>query len=479
MGERKPDRTQEELLAAREPADGRARGATSRTVVQLLRSVFLSKAMLVLELAALVAVAGIGWAFVRMYDTGATGGGVGSVEPTAAGVARSEPARDWPQWRGAQRDGVARGVELLPVWPPGGPPQVWRVPGGGGYSSVVVADGRAITMLSRGGDELVVALDAHTGRTLWSVRSDADRFDPFGSGPRSTPVVAGDRIFTLGASGSLTCLEAATGRILWRVRLHERFGGSPMRYGHSGSPLIEADRLLINVGAPGASIVAFDTRDGRVLWTALADRAGYASPIAIDVDGVRQAVFLTAAGLVGIGPVDGRLLWRVPWVTFDDCNVATPIWSAEHRLLFVSTAHDRGCAAIRLSARDGVVSAEIVWENKAMRNRIGSSVLVDGFLYGLDGDWTARLKCVELATGRERWADRSVGRGSLIAADGRLLVLGESGEPALVAADPAGYREIARCKVLTGNKCWATPSLADGRLYLRDEREIVCLQVGR
>lgn len=479
MGADKPDSI-EALLARHEPPAPPGTSPITRLGL-IARFVFFSKPVLVLELAALVAAVGLGWALIAAFDGGATTPGatdVSAVVGTGSGSAEIAPS-EWPQWRGPVRDGVSPETGLLSSWPPTGPRTIWRVAGGGGYSSIAVSRKRAITMLSRNGDELVVCLHADTGEPLWAARSDSDRFDRFGSGPRSTPTIDGDRVFTLGAAGSLMCLDAATGRVQWSVRLHERFGGELMRYGHAGSPLVEGDRLLVNVGAAGASIIAFDKRDGRVLWSALDDRAGYASPIAITVDGVRQAVFLTAAGLIGLDPATGRLHWRVPWVTFDDCNVATPIWSPAELLLFVSSAHDRGCAAIRLSAVDGTVSAEKVWESKAMRNRIGSSVLIDGLLYGQDGDWTAKLKCVALADGRLRWLDRSAGRGSLIAAEGKLFVLGESGELALVAADPTEYRELSRCKPLTGNKCWAAPGLAGGRLYLRDEREIVCLQAGK
>jgi outer membrane protein assembly factor BamB len=387
-------------------------------------------------------------------------------------------AADWPQWRGPARDGVSAETGLLTAWPAGGPRLLWKVPGGGGYSCPAIAGGRLFTLVSRDKDEIVLCLDAKSGKELWTVRSDADRPDDFGSGPRATPTVDGDRVYTLGASGSLMCLQAADGKSIWSADILKQFSAENLRWGVSGSPLVEGDLLIVNSGGRGASCVAFDKKTGKVVWAGHDDLAGYAAPTAITVDGVRQIVFFTGDAVLGVSPTDGAEHWRIPWKTSYDCNIATPVWSAKDKLLFVSSGYDKGCAAVRLAGKAGKVAAEIAWQSRAMRNHHASCVLHDGKLYGFDGNGPAVLKCLELTTGRTLWTDRSIGKGSLMLADGHLIALSEEGELALIAADPAGYKEKARCKPLD-SLCWTMPVLSGGRLYLRNESEILCLQAGK
>lgn len=386
-------------------------------------------------------------------------------------------AADWPQWRGPNRDGASAETGLLTQWPAGGPKVLWKVPGGGGYSCFAIADGRLFTLVTRGKDELVLALDAATGKELWTVRSDPDRFDDFGSGPRATPTVDGDRVYTLGASGALLCLEAKTGRKLWGLNTLKQFNVENLRWGVSTSPLVEGNLLLVNVGGAGASAVAFDKMTGKVVWQKHDDIAGYSSPVAITVDGVRIVVFFTGEALIALSPADGAEHWRIPWKTSFDCNIATPIWSEKDKLLFISSGYDKGCAAVRLAGKGGRVSAEIAWQSRAMRNHHSSCVLHNGKLYGFDGNGPAVLKCLDPATGKTEWVDRSVGKGSLLLVDGHLIALSEEGEMALIAAEPAGYKEKARCKPFD-TLCWTMPVYLGGRLYLRNEIDIVCLQAG-
>jgi len=382
----------------------------------------------------------------------------------------------WPRWRGPNNDGVSTEAATIAAWGGKGPTELWRVDGGGGYSTFAIAAGRVITLVSRGDVEIVLALDAVTGKELWSVKSDADREDGFGSGPRSTPTIDGKHVYTLGANGTLMCLDVSNGREVWKTNILKQFNADNLRWGVSTSPLVEGDLLLVNAGGAGASMVAFNKTDGKVVWKVEDDGAGYASPIAITVGGVRNVVFFTAAGLVGLDPKSGSLHWRIAWQTQYDANIASPVWVESTRMLVVSSGYDRGCAGIRLAAVDLKVRAEKVWENRELKSHQATPVLVNGKLYGFDGNGPAVLKCIDPATGDRLWVNRSVGKGSLTAVGDTLVVFSERGDLALVAADPAAYREKARFKPFNG-KCWAVPVYTGGRLYLRDEREIVCIEL--
>jgi outer membrane protein assembly factor BamB len=385
----------------------------------------------------------------------------------------------WPGWGGPGRNQISSDTGLLDRWPSEGPPELWRVRGGGGYSGFALADGRLITMVGRGGAEVVLCLDAADGRQIWAVRSDDDRTDSFGDGPRSTPLIDGRRVYTLGASGVLLCLDVRDGSELWRLDLVSRFGAAVPKWGFSTSPLLEGDKLIVNVGGrPGASFVAFDKADGRVLWKCLDDPPGYSSPIAISVDGMRQIVQTTGVRLVGLSPDDGRLLWEIPWKNQYETNIATPVWWADEKMIFISSGYEKDALAARLSVADGKVRAEVVWESPVLKNHQADSILRHGRLYGIHGNGTGVLKCVEMQTGRQVWVDRCVGKGTVFFADGHLYVLSDKGEMALVAADPTGVREKGRFRPLSG-KCWTAPLVIGGRMYLRNEKEIACYGVAK
>ena len=272
-----------------------------------------------------------------------------------------------------------------------------------------------------------------------------------GDGPRSTPTVVGDVVYALGAEGELLCLNKETGEVHWQRNVLEDFHGENLHWGVSTSPYWDGERLLVNVGAKGASIVAFEQDTGEVGWQSLSDVAGYSSPIRIEVAGddgrtVPELVFFCGKALVGVSPTDGTEHWRHEWITTSDMNIATPIYDPATRLLFVSAARDTGrCSAYRLTARDGTVTSEMVYSNKEMRNHYNSCLLLDGYIYGFDN---SILKCLDLETGEVKWSDRTVGKGSLVAAEGHLFVLGERGDLAVVEATPAGYAEKGRFKAL-------------------------------
>lgn len=376
-------------------------------------------------------------------------------------------AADWPQFRGPNRDGISPEAAVLKSWPASGPKVLWKAPLGEGYSQVVSAKGRLFTLAQQGEEQIALAFEAGTGKRLWRTRIDREYNDGQGDGPRSTPTVDGELVYVLSAHGKLAALRAANGQVAWQHDLRAEYGADPPQWGVSTSPLVEGNLLIVNVGGSGnKSIVAFDKTTGKPVWTSQGDAAGYSAPIAITVRGVRQVIVFTADAILSISPKDGRLFWRSGWKTDYDVNAATPIFLPPDKL-FVSSGYGTGSALLQIN-RTNVAE---VWRSRGMKNQFSSSVLHDGVIYGFDD---ATLKAIDAATGKERWKTRGFGHGSLILAGGHLIVLSDRGKLALVEATPAEYRELGNAQVLDG-KCWTAPSLADGRLYVRNEEQLIAL----
>jgi outer membrane protein assembly factor BamB len=413
--------------------------------------------------------------------------------PLPSSEAPEFPAGEWPQWRGPARDGVSRATSLLTDWAGKKPPILWKQPLGKGYSSIAVAHGRLYTMDRRGAEERVVCLDAATGKDIWNHAYQAnfgliqagERNTP---GPRATPTVYDGRIYTVGAVGKFLCLEATAianaAKVLWQHDLAEEYdllsGIQPRMpaWGIACSPLIEGELVIVQPGGESGSIVAFDRRTGEVRWRALADVSGYSSPIAATVAGVRQIIAMTGDRSVGLRAADGTLLWSYEFATGFHGNIATPIVAGNY--VFISADYGTGCAMLQLSADgQGGVKAEPVYfkNNKLMRNHHSTCVLRDGFLFGFDKDF---LKCVDLRTGEEKWnAARQVDKGSVVCAGDHLVVLTQNGLLVSVAATPEKFVKKGEMQVLESDTgtTWAVPALADGRLYLRDGTQIVCIDL--
>ena len=288
---------------------------------------------------------------------------------------------DWPQWRGPRRDGVSDERGLLKDWPSGGPPLAWKASGAGeGYSSFATSGGRLYTLGARGGTEYVIAYDAATGKRLWETAHGQRFSNDRGDGPRATPTIEGDRLYAFGASGDLSAMDAVTGKVLWQVNVLKQFGGSNITWGLSESPLVLSDRILVNAGAPGASIVALRKTDGSLIWKSQRDVAGYSSAILQQVGAVRQAVYFTGQRALGINVDNGQLLWSYDRVSNNTANIATPI--ARGNRVFLSSAYGTGAALLEMTAGNGGVSAREVYFTREMRNHHASSVLVGDYLYG-------------------------------------------------------------------------------------------------
>lgn len=378
---------------------------------------------------------------------------------------------NWPQWRGPNRDGVSKEKGLLKQWPAEGPPLAWKAAGAGrGYSSFSIANGRLFTMGLRGDREFIIAFDVATGKEAWATPHGSAFRNDRGDGPRGTPTVDGDRLYALGGNGDLSAIEHRTGRLVWSKNILKEFGGSQIRWGISESPLIVGNKVLVNPGGPGASVVALNKNDGSVIWKSQSDGAGYSSAIPVQVNGGTQVVFFTDARAVGLDLNDGKLLWEYARPSNNVANVATPVARANR--VFISSDYGTGGGVVEIKP-DG--KAQEIWFTKEMRNHHSSSVLVGDHLYGFS---SAILTAMKFDTGEIAWKDRSVGKGSLVYADGLLYCFSENGVMGLVEASPAGYLEKGRFRIQQGElPTWTHPVVAGGRLYLRDQDTIYAYDV--
>lgn len=386
-----------------------------------------------------------------------------------AGVAR--PA-DWPQWRGPHRNGVVPALNLRNSWGESGPPVVWTAEVGTGFSAVSIADGRAYVLGNTADIDTVWCLDARTGDVIWQV-SYAAPLDPnlFEGGPTSTPTCDGSDVFTFSRSGLALCLDALTGEERWRVDVPAECDVNVPSWGFAGSPVAVDDRVLLNAGSSG---VALDRGSGQVRWKSdNSDDAGYATPVLTTLDGRQGALVLSGKALHAIDPASGEELWAHRWITRYGVNAADPL--VQDDLIFVTSGYAKGTALLRATA----AGAEELWRMRDLRNQMSPGVLLDGFVYAVDGDAgdDCRLKCVEFATGAVRWEESGLGSATLIASGKTLVILSEDGELVLAAASPDSFQPVARAEVLDG-KCWTPPALADGHVYCRNAAgRVVCVDL--
>ena len=389
------------------------------------------------------------------------------------GGPNSTHAADWPAYRGIDGHGLSAETDLLASWPLEGPKELWRIDIGQGYSGIAVQAGRVFTQFGQSGDEIAAAFDAASGTEIWRAVTGKDRPDGQGGGPRSTPTVDGDLVFVVGAYGTLHAFKTADGTTVWSRDLRADFGARVPQWGVSASPVVTGDLLLIEAGGRADhALLALDKGTGDLRWHTRNDKPGYSTPIVVSIADREQAIFFTADGLVATSLADGSSLWEFPWKTSYGVSAAMPIFVPPDKI-FISTGYGKGAALLQISASEAGLEVDEIWRSKVMQNHFNSSVLVNGYLYGFDN---ATLKCIEAASGEQRWARRGFGKGSLLYADGHLFVLSERGVLLSVEATPDEYKETGRIQILNG-KTWTMPSLADGRLFLRDEREMVAVSL--
>jgi outer membrane protein assembly factor BamB len=383
-------------------------------------------------------------------------------------------AADWPQWRGPARDGRTTEPNLLCKWPATGPKQLWRAEGlGEGYSSFAIANGKLYTQGQKDNAQWVLCFDALTGKQVWKVKAGSYYPQDRGPGPRGTPTVDGDTVYSLSADGTLVSLAAATGKQNWTINILDKFGGRNIHWGLSESPLVDGARLIVQPGGPDHAVVALEKTTGKPLWHAGSDPAGYSSAIAFDFGGLRNIVAFTARGAVGFNAANGYQLWRYNKVSNRTANIATPLFHDGH--VFLSSDYGTGCALLKLGKTAEGVSATEVYFNQDMKNHYCSSVLLERHVYGFS---SGILTSMELMSGAVAWKDRSVGKGQILLANGMLVLQGENGVIALAEATPAAYKEVSSFTFGRGDyPLWTQPVIANGRMYVRDQDKLVCFSV--
>ncbi len=392
-------------------------------------------------------------------------------------LALSAGALDWPQWRGPQRNGISAETGWSKAWNQG-LKTLWKAEVGTGYGSVSVSQGRLYVLGNTADQDTVYCLEAASGKEVWEYSYACPAKDPNGyNGVRSTPTVDGERVYTTSRQGQLFCLESASGRMKWAKDFVRDFGGKVPTWGFAISPLVEGDLLIVEPGGPGAAVVALNKTSGAVVWKSGDDPASYSSPFAFDLKGERCVAVFSAVGASGRRVKDGVELWRCPWTTSYDINAATPL--VLDAKLFLSSGYGVGAGVYDLS----VNPPKEVWKNKNMRNHVNSCVIWKGYVYGFDEN---TLKCLDFATGQVKWEEKKYGKGSLLLADGTLIIYSQNGQVGLAEPTPAGYKELAFTKALdvrpkypggASRETWAPPTLANGCLYCRSQDDLVCLDV--
>jgi outer membrane protein assembly factor BamB len=397
--------------------------------------------------------------------------------PSQAGPQPEAPpaaaAGSWTDFRGPARDGVYRQRPVAATWPAGGPRLLWKQQVGVGHASFVIARGVAYTIEQRRNREVVAAYDIGTGRERWTHGWDAFFSEAMGGdGPRATPTYADGILYALGAAGELRALRADSGTLVWRTNILDDAGAENLQWGMSAAPLIVDGKVIVQPGGRGASMVAYDASTGKVVWKSLDDQQAYVSPMLVTLAGRRQIVTITGDRAIGVSVDDGAPLWSYPWVTDNKINISQPIVIGPSRL-FLSSGYGKGAAAIELTPSGDLLQAAALWQHTRMKNKLSSSVLLDGHIYGLD---EGILACVDAASGQLAWKGGRYGHGQLLLAGDRLLITTETGELALVHATPARFEELARVPGIEG-RTWNVPAIDDGILLVRNASEMAAFDV--
>jgi outer membrane protein assembly factor BamB len=392
-------------------------------------------------------------------------------------------AQGWPQWGGPQRNFMVDARGLADAWPEGGPKRLWSRALGDGHSGVVVDDERAYTMYARGEQEFVVALDRATGKTIWEKSHAAPTArlllqvegGTHVRGPHATPVLAGDLLITAGLVGALRAFEKRTGKEVWSHDLWQEYRGTRQERGYTCSPLPYKHLVIVAVGGAGQALAAFDQKTGALAWKKQSFRLSFSSPMSITVDGQDQIVMGFADQIVGMDPLRGELLWQHP----HPCHgftITPPVWGADN-ILFISSAYECGSRALRLRQSGGKTTVTELWASNRMRVHHGTIVRVGDLVVGSSGtSGPAPITAVDVRTGKVVWQDRAFPKTNFVYADGKLVVLDEDGQLALVRLSPQGMTILARAPILE-RLSWTAPTLVGTTLYIRDQRTIAAVEL--
>lgn len=383
-------------------------------------------------------------------------------------------AADWPHFRGPDRNGISLEADWKSEWTGDGPPVAWKAEVGLGFSSIVVSKGRAATAGHADAADTVFCFDAASGAVLWKHRYPAELGDKFyEGGTTGTPTFDGDELYWLSRWGDLFCFEAGTGKIVWEKNIQKETGAPIPTWGYTGAPLVQGDLLILNVGEAG---MAVEKKTGALVWKSATKDSGYSTPIPLQRGGASLAVFGNSDHYLAVDVKTGAEAWRFRWLTQYGVNAADPVISGDQ--MFISSGYGKGGALLALGAAAKDAPTQ-VWKTKALRTQLNAAVLHEGHLYGVDGDTTVKadLKCLDWATGKEKWVERGFGSGGIIIAAGKIIALNGSGELLIAPASAEAFKPVTRTQVL-GGKCWTAPVLANGFVYCRNSRgQIVAVNV--
>ncbi|PYV45293.1 MAG: hypothetical protein DMG06_02880 [Acidobacteria bacterium] len=397
----------------------------------------------------------------------------------------------WTQWGGPNRNFTSDSKGLANSWPAAGPRRLWTRALGDGYSGIAADGATLYTMyrrpaklwqIGRVDQEVVVALEANSGKSLWEFAYDAPHLKGTdmqpGPGPDSMPMLTGDRLYAVGVTGKLHCLDKRTGKVLWSHDLYEEFHGTRLTYGYSCQPLAYKNTLILMVGGPGHALMAFNLNDGRVVWQKQDFTNSNSSPVLINVDGQDQVVAFMASNIIGVDPNNGDLLWSHPHSTQYGLAISMPVWGPDN-LLFFSSSYDGGSRVLRLSQNANKTNVQELWRSNRVRIHFGSIIRIGDTVYGSSGhDGPCLMTAVEVKTGRVLWQTRDFAKASFLLADGKFIIIDEDGNLGLATPSPQGMTVHAKVPLLTHN-AWTLPTLVGTKLYLRDRKTIVALDVGQ
>ena len=387
--------------------------------------------------------------------------------------------KQWPQFLGPDRTGKSTETGLVDGFGENGPRELWRQPMVGGLSGIAIADGQLLTLAQSEGNQWLVALDAETGKLKWRTPLAPAYENAMGDGPRATPTIESGVAFGYTGEGILTAVDVANGKVAWSVNLPSELKCKPSEYGMSCSPLVHQSAVIAHVGSDAGAVVGVDKKTGKVLWQAGKGAAGYSSPVLMTLAEVKQVVAFVGNQVIGLEPEKGSVLWSFPFETEYNCNTACPV--AVNDGVLISSGENHGSVLLKVTATNNLWQVAPVWESlgsaSSLRSEWQTPVLLDGCLYGFDNVGSAgpvaHLACVEAATGKPLWKKLRFGKGNLIAADSKLIISTIDGDVVLVKASKESYQELGR-KTIVGFTRQA-PVLCNGKLYMRDEAEIVCL----
>ncbi len=385
-------------------------------------------------------------------------------------------AADWPQWHGPNRDNISTETGLLAAWPSDGPPLAWKIGDiGAGYSGVSIANGKIFTIGDLDDGAYVIALDANGGKQLWKTKLGKTGGGGGFPGPRATPTVDGDLVYSLGQYGDLLCVQAATGKEVWRKNLGSDFSGKMMSgWGYSESILVDGDKLLCMPGGAGGTVAALNKKTGALIWRSkdLADSATYSSLLPVVINGVRQVIVFTDAHVAGVAIDTGKLLWSGPRKG-KTAVISMPIYKDNQ--VFVSSGYGIGCNLFKITG----ANATEVYANTSMVNHHGGVILLGNNLYGFSdkGGWT----CMDFKTGNVVWTEKKLGKGTISYADGHFYCRAEGGPGTivLIEASPTGWKETGRFDQPDRSKknSWPHMVISNGKLYIRDQEVLLCYDI--